>query len=437
MTTQIADAMVRFSGPLEGLSDEMQRELFDRSSDVDPEIALATRTIIERVKATGDDALRELAMKLDGVSLERIEVPRSAIRKALESISGELREALERAAGNIRKVHEAQLPSETAVEVEPGVFISRRPDPLTRVGAYAPGGTAAYASSVLMAAIPARVARVDEIILCSPPRSDGAPAREILAAAEIAGVDRVFAAGGAGAIAAMAFGTRSIPRVDRIVGPGNAYVAEAKSQVAPHVGIDCPAGPSELLIIADSSASAYVVAREAVAQAEHDPRAIVGIIVVGGSSGEILSALRVTADSQPRRQIVADALRTRGFVIDVQTPVEAAQLATRFAPEHLLIVTRDADAIAERVRGAGSVFLGASSSVAFGDYITGGNHVLPTGGLGRAYSGLSTLDFVRWTSVQRVTKDAAKILAGPTGVLARAEGLPGHAAAAEYWGITR
>ena len=437
MTARMADATLRFSGSLEELSDAMERELFDRSVDVDPEIASATRTIIGRVKATGDSALRELAMELDGVALERIEVPRSAIDEALTSITDELRETFERAAANIRKAHEPQLPSESSVEVEPGVFISRRPDPLKRIGAYAPGGTAAYASSVLMTVIPARVAGVDEIILCSPARSDGNPAREILAAAAIAGVDRVFAVGGAGAIAAMAFGTRSIPRVDRIVGPGNAYVAEAKSQLASRVGIDCPAGPSELLIIADSSASPYVVAREAVAQAEHDPRAVVGIVIVGASSDEILSALRVTADSQPRRQIVAEALRTRGFVIDVATTVEALQIAARFAPEHLLIVTRDAEVIAAEVRGAGAVFVGASSSVAFGDYITGANHALPTAGLARANSGLSILDFVRWTSVQRVTKSAAKRLAGPAGVFARAEGLPGHAAAAEYWGITR
>jgi histidinol dehydrogenase len=288
-----------------------------------------------------------------------------------------------------------------------------------------------------MTAIPARVAGVDEIILCSPAGKNGAPASEIMAAAAIAGVDRVFAVGGAGAIAAMAFGTDSIPRVDRIVGPGNAYVAEAKSQLASHVGIDCVAGPSELLIIADSSASPYVIAREAIAQAEHDPRAVVGIITVGTISDEILWALKVTADSQPRQRIVANALRTRGFIIQVDSADEAQELATRFAPEHLLIVTRNAEAVAAGVRGAGAIFLGASSSVAFGDYITGGNHVLPTGGLARAYSGLSTLDFVRWTSIQRVTKDAAKRLAGSTGVFARAEGLPGHAAAAEYWGIAR
>ena len=437
MTPQIVDTMLRFSGRVDELGDDLQRELFDRSTDADREIETVTRDIIERVKTTGDDALRALAEQFDGVNLEEIEVPRAAIRDALESISDELREALEHAAGNIRKVHEAQLPAETIVEVEPGVFVSRRPDPLKRVGAYAPGGTAAYASSVLMTVIPARVAGVDEIILCSPAGKDGAPAREIMAAASIAEIDRVFAVGGAGAIAAMAFGTGSIPRVDRIVGPGNAYVAEAKCQLASHVGIDCPAGPSELLIIADSSASPYVVAREAIAQAEHDARAVVGIITVGSITDEILSALKVTADSQPRRRIVGNALRTRGFAIEVDTSDEAMELATRFAPEHLLIVTRDADAIAAGVRGAGAVFLGASSSVAFGDYITGANHVLPTGGLGRAYSGLSTLDFVRWTSVQRVTKDAAERLAGPTGVFARAEGLPGHAATAEYWGIAR
>ena len=346
MTAQIIDTMLRFSGRLEELSDDMQRELFDRRANADPEIASATRDIIERVKETGDDALRALAEQFDGVSLENIEVPRSVIREARDSIDDQLREALEHAAANIRKVHEAQLPVESAVEVERGVFVSRRPDPLNRVGAYAPGGTAAYASSVLMTVIPARAAGVDEIILCSPAGKDGTPAREIMAAAAIAGVDRLFAVGGAGAIAAMAFGTASIPRADRIVGPGNAYVAEAKSQLASYVGIDCPAGPSELLIIADSSVSAYVVAREAIAQAEHDERAVVGIITIGKCEDDILPALRITADSQPRRGIVSEALRTRGFMIQVDTSDEAVRLATRFAPEHLLIVSRDADAIA-------------------------------------------------------------------------------------------
>ena len=437
MTAQIVDTMLRFSGRLEELNDDMRRELFDRRADGDPGITAATRDIIARVKSIGDDALRAFAKQFDGVDLEEIEVPRAAIREACDSIGADLRDALERAAKNIRKVHEAQVPSEIVVEVEPGVFVSRRPDPLKRVGAYAPGGTAAYASSVLMTAIPARVAGVNEIILCSPPGKDGIPAREVIAAAGIAEVDRVFAVGGAGAIAAMAFGTDSIPRVDLIVGPGNAYVAEAKSQVSSQVGIDCPAGPSELLIIADSSASPYVVAREAIAQAEHDARAVVGIVTLGGIGSEVLAALRVIADSPSRRRIVTEALRTRGFLIEVDTSLEAMKLATSFAPEHLLVVTQDADAIASGVTGAGAVFIGASSSVAFGDYITGANHVLPTGGLGRSYSGLSTLDFLRWTTVQRVERSAAKQLAAPTGVLARAEGLPGHAAAAEYWGTTR
>lgn len=434
MTASATEIELRFSGKLADMSDELRRELLDRTATPDDRIASATREIIARVRADGDNALREFARTFDKVELEEVEVPRSAMREAYESISDDLREALNRAAANIRKVHEAQLPSETSVEVEPGVVVSRRPDPLERVGIYAPGGTAAYASSVLMAAVPARVAGVSEIILCSPPAQSGLPPREVLAAAEIADVDRVFAIGGAGAIAAMALGTETVPRVDRVVGPGNAYVAEAKIQLTSQVGIDCPAGPSELMVIADDTVSAYVVARESIAQAEHDVRAMVVIVAVGADANEIQSALRVTADSQQRREIILEALRTRGFLIEVDSSDDAARLATKFAPEHLLIATRDAEVVAAKVKGAGAVFIGAPSSVAFGDYITGGNHVLPTGGLGRAYSGLSTLDFIRWTSVQRVTKEGARSLAGATGTLARAEGLPGHAATAEYWG---
>jgi histidinol dehydrogenase len=286
-----------------------------------------------------------------------------------------------------------------------------------------------------MGVVPARVARVGEVMVCTPPtRATGRPADVILAAAALAGADRVFALGGAGAIAAMAFGTESVPRVDRIVGPGNAYVAEAKSQVASHVAIDSPAGPSELLVLCDETADAALVARELLAQAEHDPLAAVVAVSTSESTAErILSELMVQLDAQPRREIIARALASRGAVLVADALDEAIAFANAYAAEHLMLVLESPDAALARLHTSGSIFVGASASVVFGDYMTGVNHVLPTGGLARSYSGLSTVDFVRWTTYQRVSPAAAGAMANDVARFAEAEGLPGHAAAARAW----
>jgi histidinol dehydrogenase len=345
-----------------------------------------------------------------------------------------VRKALERAARNIAAVHSASPPQPVEVETESGVMVGRRPDPLQRVGIYAPGGRAAYASSVLMAAVPARVAGVSEVILCSPPQADGYPAPVVLAACEIAGVDRVFAVGGAGAIAAMAYGTETVPRVDRVVGPGNAYVAEAKVLVSRDVGIDSPAGPSELMILCDEGSDLETIAREVVAQAEHDIDACVVVISIGRDA---LTGLSDTVAGEivrsSRAEIVRTALEQNGAILSADSVSEAVSFATEFAPEHLLLAVRGAESILPQIRNAGSVFIGEESSVVFGDYITGGNHVLPTGGLARSYSGLGPLDFVRWTYYQRVSRDAARRLSTDAAILAEAEGLPGHARAALRW----
>jgi histidinol dehydrogenase len=426
---------LRFTGSLSQLDDESRNELFNRSASPDSRVSEIVRDIIGRVRTSGDNALFDFARAFDGVELTSLAVERSAIDVARDSLQPELATALLRSARNIRAVHAAAMPVATSVEVEEGVVVNRRPDALRRVGIYAPGGTAAYASSVLMAAVPARVAGVDEIILCTPPSKEtGLPSEAILAAARIAGVDRVFAVGGAGAIAAMALGTQSIPRVDKIVGPGNAFVAEAKIQLTSEVGIDCPAGPSELLVIADETADPEVIAREVMAQAEHDERAVVVVVAIGAVAAEgIESAIADAIRTQPRQAIIVKALSERGGVLAVDTVDEAIDAATSFAPEHLMIATANASELAEKVRCAGSIFIGETSSVAFGDYITGANHVLPTGGMGRAYSGLSTLDFIRWTTTQTVSRSAAKRLADDTAAFAIAEGLPGHAAAAKAW----
>jgi len=422
------------SGRIAEMSDATRRSLLERTTSSDPVVRERVAAIIGRVRAKDDDALRALAAELDGVTLDALEVPRDRWMRALDGIDTPLRKAMERAARNIETAHAAFRPVAQEVETERGIVIGRRPDPLAHVGVYAPGGRALYPSSVLMGAVPARVAGVGEIILCSPPQRDGAPAAVVLAAAALAGVDRVFALGGAGAIAAMAYGTTSVPRVDRIVGPGNAYVAEAKLQVSGNVAIDSPAGPSELLVICDAAADPAVVARELVAQAEHDPDTLVLAIAVGTHASAMIGvSLAAAIAAAPRRAIVSAALAARGGVLAADDMKEAIALANEIAAEHVLVACGDSDAVLRELRGAGTVFVGATSSVAFGDYMTGANHVLPTGGLARCYSGLSTLDFVRWTTYQRIDRDAAARLASDVGIFADAEGLPGHAVAARAW----
>jgi len=420
----------RFVGALRDLSLASRRELIDRArSSTDEALEARVRDILKRVRSGGDGALRELSREIERVELDAFEVPRHVIDDALAATSPELRRALERAARNIATVHRAFLPAAIEIESEPGVVVGRRPDPLAAVGVYAPGGRAAYPSSVLMGVVPARVAGVREVIVLSPPGPSGRPSDVVLAAAAIAGASRVFSLGGAQAVGAMAFGTESVPRVDRIVGPGNAYVAEAKRQVAGYVGIDAPAGPSEILILADEDASPACIVRELLAQAEHDPDASVVALVEGPALHEAVLA-GLAASSPARRDVVASALASRSAVLWVDHLEDALELAEAYAAEHLLIAARDPEAWLPRIRHAGTVFLGEAASVAFGDYLTGANHVLPTAGLARSFSGLSTLDFVRWTTWQRVTPAAARALRDDAALLAEAEGLPAHAEAA-------
>ena len=425
---------MRFRGPVHALSDADRAQLLDRSPATDDMVRTTSEAIIDVVRREGDAALISLAREYDKVRLKSLEVPRDVWRDALRSLDPSLRAAMERAAANIRAVHAAAVPQRVEIAPEPGVIIGRRPDPLHRVGVYAPGGRAAYPSSVLMGVIPARVAGVAEVMIFAPPTSKGQPEPATLAAAELSGADRVFAVGGAGAIAAMAYGTASIPRVDRIVGPGNAYVAQAKLLVSNVVGIDAPAGPSELLIVADDSADPTHLAAEMLAQAEHDPEAVVALVATDETLGsKVLDAIEKLLPVQGRRTIIERAFAEGGAILTVPSLRDALTFANLFAPEHLLLATRDADTLLGDVRSTGTVFVGETSSVTFGDYITGANHVLPTGGLARSYSGLSTADFVRWTTYQRVDRDAAARLAQDVAVFAEAEHLPAHAAAARAW----
>jgi len=422
---------VAFRGSIDALTDEERTRLMDRRPRDDDEVRGAVREILADVVTRGDEALLEMAERFDGVRLDAVEVPRARWREALERLDPEVREALRRAARNVEHFHAAQVPEEVVVETEPGVRLGRRFVPVGCVGVYAPGGRAAYPSSVLMGVVPARAVGVPEIVVCSPPGPDGSPPHAVLAAAEIAAASRLFAVGGAGAVGAMAYGTGSIPRCDAVVGPGNRWVMEAKRQIAGEVIIDSPAGPSEVLVLADASTDPGRAADELIAQAEHDPDAAVVLVatdegVLEATERALLSAI----DETPRTDVVREALAGQGGLLLAHDPEEARRFTADWGAEHLSILTADPWADLERIPTAGTVFLGESASVAYGDYLTGANHVLPTGGTSRSFSGLSALDFLRSYTWQEISAEGAAGMAEAVARLAEAEGLPGHAAAA-------
>ena len=387
---------------------------------------------ITDVLTSGDAALRRLAHRYDGVELGDIEVPPDQCARALEELDPPVHAALERARRNIDAFHEATRPQPVTVETEPGVVLSQEWGPLAKVGVYAPGGRAAYPSSVLMGVVPARVAGVEEVAVCSPPGPNGHPSGEVMAACALAGADRLFALGGAGAIAAMAYGTETVAAVDAIVGPGNAWVTEAKRQVQGRVRIDSLAGPSEALVIADEGADPFLAALELVAQAEHDPEAACVLVTTSRDlAGAVERELASIVERVSRRDIVTAALAARGGLVLAESADEALAFADWYAPEHMVVMAERADELIAAARpAAGTVFLGPHASVAFGDYLTGANHVLPTGRRAEVESGLGTRDFMRSWTVQRVSRAAAARLASDTAALAEAEGLPGHAEAA-------
>jgi histidinol dehydrogenase len=417
-------------GRIRDLAPTTLTRLLDRRPVDDANVAAVVTGMLADVRARGDAALRDMARRFDGVALDLLEVPSSAWDDAVAALDRGVRAALERAGTNVRRFHEAQLPADVTLEVEPGVRVTRTWSPLARVGVYAPGGRAAYPSSVLMGVVPARAAGVGEVIVCSPPAPEGAPPREVLAACAIAGADRLFALGGAGAVAALAFGTETVPRVDAVVGPGNRWVTEAKRQVAGDVMIDSPAGPSEVLVLADASADGRLVALEMMAQAEHDPDAACVLVTTSEAlatrAEAQLTAQLVTA---PRADTCRHAFATSGAILLASTMDEALDFTNRYAPEHLSVMTAAAAADARKVRTAGTTFVGPFASVAFGDYMTGANHVLPTAGRARSFSGLSTSSYLRSFTIQEVTRAGAASLAADVAALARAERLPAHAAA--------
>jgi len=401
-----------------------------------PEQDTAVRQIIEQVRQGGDETLLALAERFDGCRPVALRVPPERCRDALVALDPERRAAFETARRNLVRFHSVQITREEPVDVVPGVRAWREFRPIDRVGIYAPGGRAAYPSSVLMAVVPARIAGVGEVVVCCPAGPSGEPPDAVLAACELLEVDAVYAVGGAQAIAALALGTETIRRVDKIFGPGGPWVNAAKLALFSKVAIDLPAGPSEVTVWADSAAAPEWIAAELVAQAEHGPDSVV-VAVLSDDSGSGLEKLaQAIADASEIRASQLDGLPgqaaraslARGAVLVATSDEEAGRWVNELAPEHLSIMRREADDQVGMIRHAGSVFVGGFSPVAAGDYCSGTNHVLPTGGRARGTSGLSVADFGRWMQVQRIDRSGLETLAPVIETLAEWEMLPAHAA---------
>jgi len=400
---------------------------------LDEKVDAAVAAIVADVRARGDAALLEYTARFDRVSapsVAALELSAAALDKALAELAPAEREALERAAARIRAFHERQLTSSWSLTEADGTRLGQRITPLQRVGLYVPGGRAAYPSSVLMNAIPARVAGVAEIVMAVP-APDGVRNPLVLAAARLAGVARAFAIGGAQAIAALAYGTATIPAVDKIVGPGNAYVAAAKRRVFGAVGIDMIAGPSEILVIADATARPDWVTMDLFAQAEHDESAQAILLTPDAALIEAVAAsIARGLRTMPRREVIAASLARRGALVKVRDLAEACVLADRIAPEHLELAVADPEPLLARINNAGAIFLGHFSSEAVGDYCAGPNHVLPTGRSARFSSPLGVYDFQKRSSIIAVSREGARTLGRLAATLAQGEGLPAHARSA-------
>lgn len=413
--------------------DELAALLARRSQSSERAERIAAEVIAD-VRANGDEALLRLSHRYDGLALAEpaeLELPRRALDAAWDSLPRADRAALEAAADRIRHYHERQPTGAFEFTDEFGNRLGQRVTPLRRVGVYVPGGQAAYPSTALMTVVPARVAGVDEVI-ATVPTPHGERNRHVLAALRLAGVDRVFTLGGAQAVAALAHGTATVPRVDKIVGPGGALVAAAKRLVFGPVGIDLIAGPSEVVIVADGTAPPRWLALDLCAQAEHDEDAQAVLICTDAEYVEaVLAQLGEALPALARRDIIRRSLAARGALIVVRDLAQACEVANRFAPEHLELAVRDADRWLPAIRHAGAVFVGASAAEVLGDYSAGPSHVLPTYGTARYASPLSVVDFQTRTSIVRCEPSSATPLAGIAATIAEAEGLGAHAAAAK------
>lgn len=406
---------------------------FDASQDESIERAVAT--ILQDVRERGDAALLEYTERFDRVradTVQALEIPRSQWQDALAALPADQRNALEAAAERIRAYHEHQRAQSWSYTEADGTLLGQQVTPLDRVGLYVPGGKAAYPSSVLMNAIPAKVAGVGEIVMVTP-TPDGARNPMVLAAAAIAGVDKAYAIGGAQAVGALAYGTQTLQAVDKIVGPGNAYVAAAKRRVFGTVGIDMIAGPSEILIICDGTTPADWIAMDLFSQAEHDELAQAILLCPDAAFLDAVEqAIERLLPTMPREAIIRASLSGRGALVQVRSLEEACEIANRIAPEHLEISTEQPERWTARIRHAGAIFMGRYSSESLGDYCAGPNHVLPTSRTARFSSPLGVYDFQKRSSLIQVSRQGAQQLGRLAATLARGEGLPAHAGSAEY-----
>ncbi|MEJ1095052.1 MULTISPECIES: histidinol dehydrogenase [unclassified Pseudoxanthomonas] len=400
-----------------------------------PVQTVATKTresvavLLADVRERGDAALRDITLRFDGSQIERFEVSAEEFAAAEASVGAELRAAMEQAAQRIETFHKAGIAQPYAVETAPGVVCERIIRPIARVGLYVPAGSAPLPSTALMLGVPARLAGCREVVLCTPPRKDGSADPAVLVAAQLTGVTRVFKLGGAQAIAALAYGTTSVPKCDKIFGPGNSYVTEAKQQVAQSgaAAIDMPAGPSEVLVIADAGADPAFVAADLLSQAEHGPDSQVLLI---SDSAELIDKVAAEIETQlvrlPRADIARGALAS-SRLIRVDALEDAFAISNAYAPEHLILALREPRTWLDKVEAAGSVFLGDFTPEALGDYCSGTNHVLPTSGAARAYSGVSVTSFQNFVSVQSADRAGIAAIGACAVVLAKAEGLDAHA----------
>lgn len=412
--------------------DEAWRTLCDRREDSVLDVEKDVARIIAAVRAGGDEALLGFVKKFDGAALDTLEVGREEWDEACEQVDPADRAAIGKAAMRVRDFHRKRIPSSWEMREEGGGYMGQRVRPLARVGLYVPGGKAVYPSSVVMNAVPASVVEVPEIIMVTPPGKDGRLRPEVLMAARVAGVHRVFKMGGAHAVAALAYGTESVPRVDKITGPGSVWVATAKKQVFGQVGIDSEAGPTEVAIVADRSATPAWLAADLISQAEHDELAQSILIThVKGLVARVQEQVARQLEKLDRAEIARRSLEGRGAIIQTKSLEESLRLADEYAAEHLVLAVEDPEKASKGVQNAGAIFMGHYTPVAVGDYLAGPNHVLPTGGTARFFSPLSVEDFLKRTSFMKFEPPKIRELGADLVRLANIEGLTGHGASVE------
>jgi len=408
-----------------GEGESFLNKLRDRRGEEFERASRVVERIIRDVRKFGDRALRKYTKKYDGVAIGGLRVSPEELELSMRGLGEDGIRALRMAKGNLERFHAAQLRGGFSIEIAEGAEIGQLPRPLGRVGGYVPGGRRPYPSSLMMCAIPALVAGVKEVAICTPPGEGGRVHGAVLAAAGICGVGEVYRVGGAQAIAAMAYGTESIERVDKIVGPGNIYVTIAKLLVRDDVAVDLPAGPSEIVIIADSSANPRFVAADLLAQAEHGPTSLAIVLTDSRDLAEAVGE-EVEGELASADRVVADAIKGNGAIVILDDIGECVGLANAIAPEHLEIMVRRPEALLDSIESAGAVFLGEYSPVALGDYSAGLNHVLPTRGFAKYYSGLSSWDFVRWLNYLKCSREGFERLCGAAIELAEIEGFGHH-----------